>query len=108
MTDKQYSLDMVRKLAPPGSKVYAVIRSVARSGMSRRIDLFVTGENGDPRWLTGHASTILGRKGRPGEGIAISGCGMDMVRDLVDELHYAVYGTSSFNDDPEKWTTVNI
>lgn len=87
-----------------GDTVYTVLRSVARSGMLRRIDLYVIDDSaemrhlngGKPRlqYLSGYAAVVMGRPRPPmgKQGIEIKGCGMDMGFALVDDLRSALFG----------------
>ena len=83
----------VLAMLKPGDTVYAIVRSVARSGMSRRIDFYVK-QGDDMRWLTpfmtrlgvmdeSHASW---RKRGDYAGALIRGCGMDMCFESVYRL----------------------
>lgn len=93
--DKAEAIAILQEILPPGSVVYAIIRSVARSGMSRTMDLYAMekGEAGPHlRYLTGYVSRVLGLS-RDKEGAArIHGCGMDMVFATVHDLSYALHG----------------
>jgi hypothetical protein len=65
--------------------VYAVIRSVAASGMSRVIDLYVM-VNNEPLCISFNVGVVLGWKMHKDRGIIVSGCGMDMVHHTVDSV----------------------
>jgi hypothetical protein len=92
------------ELLPSGAVVYTVLRSVSRSGMFRRIDLYTIDNsprmleinNGAPRlqYLSGYAAVILGipRAPQGKEGLGTRGCGMDMGFNLVDNLRAALFG----------------
>jgi hypothetical protein len=65
------------EMIEPGSTIYARVRSVSSSGMSRTISLFVV-YHGKMVDITCRASVLLGWKiGRDG-GLKVSGCSMDM------------------------------
>jgi hypothetical protein len=65
-------------LLEKGDTVYCVLRSVSKSGMSRRIDFYVIKEN-RPIWITGSMATLSGRDSTGcGKGMRVDGCGMDM------------------------------
>jgi len=81
---KSEALDMLRKFLRPGSTVYTVLRSVARSGMSRVIDLY-TFDDGRKVYLTGYVSKVLGMT-RTDDGIRVNGCGSDAGFDTVYAL----------------------
>jgi hypothetical protein len=92
------------ELLPSGATVYTVLRSVSRSGMFRRIDLYTIDNsprmlsinNGAPRlaYLSGYAAVILGIPRAPNgkQGLGVTGCGMDMGFHLVDNLRAALFG----------------
>ena len=91
-------------LIPSGSTVYTVLRSCARSGMQRRIDLYTIDNSprmleingGAPRlaYLSGYAAVLMGIPRAPmgKQGLAIKGCGMDMGYAMVDNLRAALFG----------------
>lgn len=80
----------LRALLPPGTTVYTIVRSVARSGMSRTIDCYKLSESG-PRWLSGLIAKACGYRQAPGGALKVSGCGMDMGFAVVYELSQALY-----------------
>ena len=89
--ERDEARDTLRKLLPPGSTVYTVIRHVSASGMSRCIDLYVIQDN-RPRWLSGYACKAAGFTwDDKRESIRVGGCGMDMAWHLVYELASAIY-----------------
>lgn len=84
-----------------GDTIYTVIRSVSRSGMSRRIDVMKF-DGGRRIYLT----TCMADLGLAGmkmsmndwaksRGASIPGCGMDMGFHAVDTLCYAIFQKSS-------------
>jgi hypothetical protein len=77
-------------LCPPGTTVYTVLRHVARSGMSRRIDLYVI-QDGEPRWLSGLYKAAEGITSRKYDAVTVQGCGMDMGFHLVYNLSHTLY-----------------
>lgn len=89
------------ELIPSGSVVYTVLRSVSRSGMFRRIDLYAIDDsprmreinNGKPRiqYISGYAAVLLGIP-RNDKGLGTSGCGMDTGYNMVDNLRAALFG----------------
>ena len=89
---------------PNAPTVYAIIRSVAPSGMSRRIDFYTIAkdhhdntyseESHAPRmqFLTGYIAQVLGyRRDRDKDGILVKGCGMDMAFAVTYELSMLLY-----------------
>lgn len=74
------------EILKPGDTVFTVLRGVARSGMTRWIDLYVIRDN-EPRWLSTLAARAAGFTfDRKREAIKVGGCGMDMGFHLVYEL----------------------
>lgn len=90
-TERAEATAELRKLLPPGSTVYTVLRHVSASGMSRRIDLYLIANN-KPRYLTGYAARAMGYRQHKHGGLVVSGCGMDMGFHLVNSLSYALHG----------------
>lgn len=95
---KAEALARLRELCPPGTKVWTVLRSVARSGMSRGIDCYVfeADEAGNVSkawlsWYMGRAG-IGGRWNDKSECLTVGGCGMDMGYYVVNCLSYALHG----------------
>lgn len=67
-------LDLLKQ----GDTVYCILRSVSKSGMSRRIDFYVIKEN-RPIWITRSMAILSGRNAQDsGKGMRVDGCGMDM------------------------------
>jgi hypothetical protein len=84
------SMARLRAMLRPGDTVTTVLRSVARSGMSRHIDVYVISEN-QPFWLSGHVAAVLGyRQARDGS-LIVSGAGMDVGFSVVYDLGYAMW-----------------
>jgi len=84
------------KILKPGDTVYTVIRSVSRSGMSRRLDLYTIQDN-RPRFLTTFTADLLGlsygtESWIKGAGLRVSGCGMDMGFAVVYNLSTVLFG----------------
>lgn len=103
------------KYLKPGDTVLTVLRHVSRSGMSRRIDLYVV----DPEqsrglaYLSGYAAKLCGWTCNPrsGDGIVVGGCGMDMgfhlVHNLSCELFPDGFGCIGQQDAPRRWCPSN-
>lgn len=69
-------------------KVYCSIGSVAKSGMSRRIKLYVV-VNGDIIRISHLVAKIL-ESNFNDDGVRINGCGMDMGFAMVDHLEWKI------------------
>jgi hypothetical protein len=88
-SEVQEATNLLHKWLKPGDTVYTILRNVSRSGMSRRIDLYVC-IDGHMQYLSGAAAVVLGDP-RPTDGIKVSGCGMDMGFHLVSNLGYTLW-----------------
>ena len=103
------ALEQIKKRVPKGGTVYTVVRSVAASGMSRRITLLAAVEEtrtvnlriGELSVVTGPAiaeldywvQTLRDQKHDSDKaGVFIPGCGMDMGFAIVYDLAQALYG----------------
>lgn len=66
------------------SKIYAIVRGVSKSGMSRRLSFFMI-EDGDLRNITHVIAQCLGKTLNEQEwSFRVSGCGMDMIAHTLD------------------------
>jgi len=74
---QEQAKDSLRDILDHGDKVFCVLRSVSSSGMSRTIDFYAIKDN-QPICLSGYMAAAMGWKRAKGQGIVISGCGMDM------------------------------
>lgn len=92
--DRAEAVERLRNYLRPGDTVTCVLRSVSRSGMSRRIDFYKFAADGGAvvkLYLSGLIGTALGWScGR--DGLRVQGCGMDMGFHVVHELGYALFG----------------
>ena len=78
-------------LLNPGDTVYGVVRSVSRSGMSRRIDFYCI-EDGELRWLTPFIGDLCGYShSYERSGLRVDGCGMDMIFAVVYDLGHKLW-----------------
>ena len=82
--------DALRAMLTPGQTVYTSLEHVSRSGMSRRISLYIVvdGSIQDITWQAAKAGA--GKLHRDG-GIVMGGCGMDMGFALVYNLGRTLY-----------------
>lgn len=78
---KAADLDEVKRslklLLMPSNEVYAIVKRVARSGMSRRIAILVV-HGQEIRNISGYVATLLGLRWNDDGSVTISGAGMDM------------------------------
>jgi hypothetical protein len=89
--EKEGARAELRRLLPPGSVVYCLLRHVSSSGMVRSISLYTIKRN-EPVFLTGYVCVALGLKRDKYDGATVHGCGMDMGFHLVQTLSYALHG----------------
>ena len=88
--DKQEAINGCRRMIPPGTTVWCVVRSVSRSGMSRRIDCYVI-QDGQLLYVSYYVANAIGWSVSD-KGILSRGCGMDMGFHLVGTLSHSLYG----------------
>ena len=100
--EKAKALATLRSLCPPGSTIYCKLNHVSRSGMSRSITPLVFIDD-EPRYLTHAACVLLDQSRDKYDGVAVSGCGMDMGFNLVYTLSRIAY-PSGFDCIGEKPT----
>jgi len=95
--DKQESKEFLFNLfkgdleAGKKPKIYTVLRSVSRSGMSRKIDVYYF--KGDSKiYLNYHIATLTSfTLDRQSGAVKVGGCGMDMGFNLVYNFSYALF-----------------
>jgi hypothetical protein len=85
------ALNELRRLCPPGTTVYTILRSVSRSGITRCISAVVAhgGEIHDLDWLI--CKIGLFSLSNKHQGMILRGCGMDMGYHLVYTLSQSLY-----------------
>lgn len=75
-----------------GKTIYAIIRHVSPSGMSRIIDFYAINDN-RPYWISSSISEVTGFKlDKRDRGLRVHGCGMDMAYHVVSTLSEELYG----------------
>lgn len=81
----------LRKIIPPGSTIYTVMRYCSRSGMYRAIDVYVM-RDGEP-WRVSFsvAKACDMRYDRRHEAIGVGRCGMDMGFHIVYAFSHCLY-----------------
>lgn len=83
-----------------GDKIYTVLRSVSRSGMSRRMDVYFFNSSCEKYFLTSKVADLLEysyttENWRKSAGMRVDGCGMDMGYHVVESLSYALFGNGN-------------
>jgi len=94
--NRDEALTELRRECPPGTTINLILRNVSRSGMSRRISALVNTTWGDGttglRQLDGLIDAAgIAKLSRHGEGVTMTGCGMDMGFHLVYTLSRTLY-----------------
>lgn len=87
--ERAEAIDTLRERVPRGTRIYAIVRNVSRSGMSRHMDFYMITGN-QPVYLTGYIATILGLR-RGNHGAKVDGVGMDMAFATVYNLGLWLY-----------------
>ncbi|CAH0444297.1 hypothetical protein LMG10661_00776 [Ralstonia syzygii subsp. syzygii] len=83
---REQAVDELRAWIKPNTRVYTILRSVSPSGMSRRVSVVIV-KDGELATIDYGVATVLGWKlATNGEGIVVSGCGMDAGFHLVYSL----------------------
>lgn len=88
---KNESLEALKRMLKPGDTIYTVLRSVSRSGMSRKIDLYFFDTEGNKHYLSGYAANACEWNRDDQGAIKVGGCGMDMGFHLVYTLGRVMY-----------------
>lgn len=92
--DREQAIARLREFVAIGDTITCVLRSVSRSGMSRRIDFYkFASKDGvvEKFYLSGMIATALGWSCN-NTGLRVDGCGMDMGFHVMHELGYALFG----------------
>lgn len=97
LADRDEALQTLHGILKPGSTVYGIVRSVARSGMSRTIDFYAV-EDGRMRYLSGYVAKALHYPRTRDGALKVHGCGMDMVFHVVYSLGSALWRNGT--DEP--------
>jgi len=71
-------------------KIVIVITKVAKSGMSRRMKVYTSHEDGLSH-ITWHVGAVCGLSMND-DGLLVTGCGMDMAFWLANHLTYCLWG----------------
>lgn len=87
---KAEAIALLRRLLPPGGKVWAQVTHVSRSGMMKRVQVMII-IDGDICDVTGIVANALGDS-RNDDGIRVGGCGFDAAFDVVHRLSYVLHG----------------
>lgn len=89
--EKTTALAKLTELLPKGTEVYTLVRSVSKSGMSRRISFFVVedGKIKDIDWLLIRAG--IGKRRGTDNGLYVQGVGMDMCFAMVYNISQTIH-----------------
>ncbi len=97
--EQQEAIDHLRKVLKPGDRVFGIVRTVSRSGMSRTIDFYAFGERiehgkssgCDRIYLSGYVATALDYRRDNSGALKVQGCGMDMIFHTVYNLSRTLF-----------------
>lgn len=94
MADRKEDINYLKKLLRKANyRVFTIVRSVSRSGMSRVIEPIVFVDKWSPFYVGASVANVLGwKQSQSSSGIKVQGCGMDMCFHLVYELSMALFG----------------
>ena len=93
--DKLIAEEGLRRLAPEGGQLYAVMRHVSRSGLTRHVSIIGFSKEGMPYQLSGYISEYLGMTMTMPDGypaLEVSGCGFDAADHILRWLGGKLYG----------------
>jgi hypothetical protein len=93
MTSRAHVVQALCDALPPGSPVYCVIRTVARSGMTCTLDLYTVAAN-VPRRITLSVAVALTMRTNIHGALIVRGWGKEAPQSVVMNLSYALHGTS--------------
>lgn len=93
--DQTEARERLLKLLKPGDKVFTILRSVSRSGMSRNIDLYLL-EKDEKVYLTYSVAALLEYPRAKDGSLKVGGCGMDMGYHIVHSLARVLYGDNFY------------
>jgi hypothetical protein len=89
--DRADAIASLLKIVKPESTIFCVLRTRARSGMSRTISFYAIVDN-RPMWLDGHIATALGYQ-RVKDSIRVGGVGFDAGHHVVSHLARTLFGS---------------
>ncbi len=88
-TANQEAIDRLREILRPGDRVFGIVRTVSRSGMSRTIDFYAfkgAADGTDRLYLSGYIAEALDYSRTNDGALRVGGCGMDMIFSVVYNL----------------------
>lgn len=85
--------EALKRMLKPGDRIYTILRSVSKSGMSRKIKLVVGDGNNNIGDITWYVSQALEERMNDGA-IVVKGCGMDMGFHIVEQLSRVLFQDS--------------
>jgi hypothetical protein len=97
--DVAQEMDFLLENLKPGVEVYTTVKSVAKSGMSRTMKLYIV-RDGRVCGITYSAAVVLGEALCKDGTLRVHGCGMDMGFETVYRLSRKLFpnGTSAESD----------
>ena len=96
--DIESATETLKKYVKKGATIHCIVRSVARSGMSRTMDLYAV-HKGEMMLITWSVAVACGYTLTKDGLIKRHGCGMDMCSDTVYGLARLLFGTPYLLDN---------
>ena len=90
IAERETHREILRKLLKPGQTVWTLIRSVAPSGMSRKVSVFIVDE-GRIRDISWNAAHAIGYSVNEHHEVRVHGCGFDAGYEIVHNLGAALW-----------------
>lgn len=93
--ERAQAIEDLRQMFPEGSTVYTIVRSIARSGMSREISVLCIHDKSTvyhPNWSVAAVTGITLNRGGWRDGLIVKGCGFNHSQYIADMVSIALYG----------------
>jgi hypothetical protein len=89
---KNEAIAQLKKYISADTEIVAIMHSVSKSGMQRKLSTYVVGDDKRLVWLNGYIAQAGLYKLDKNQKIISNGCGMDMLFDLAYSIKYALFG----------------
>lgn len=94
--EQQEAITRLKEIIQPGDTIYTIVKQVARSGMSRRMNLYLIRDN-QPIWLTRRVAVALDMGFHDeSDTLIVRGCGMDMGFSTVYDLSRTLFDGNGY------------
>lgn len=91
----EYAVDQLKTYLQPGMTVYTILQSVSRSGMQRKVSVYIMIDN-KPIRITHLVATACGYRydGKSGA-VVLNGAGYDAATEIAHALSHRIYGDTA-------------